>query len=111
MYDFERDSRAEIIKQADEDSQSMKHQVMDSIRDSAGRSSVHAFPSLATKGIHPIIVAIWIVCMTASWGYLIYQIYNTVVLYNTLGVTTSIGVAFEVPTDFPGKSLNSCFTF
>ena len=114
MYDFERDSSVEIItnpnKLLNKNFQPMRQQIMDSVRDNAGRSSVHAFPSLANKGIHPIIVVIWIVCMTTSWGYLIYQIYNTIVLYTAMGVTTAIGVAFEVPTDFPCKPFISCFT-
>ena len=94
----------DLVKLTDEDMQTLKQQIKDSVRECAGRSSVHAFPSLATKGIHPIIVVIWVVCMLASWGYLIYQIYNTIVLYNNYGVSTSVGVAFEVPTDFPGDS-------
>ena len=84
------------VKLSEEDMQSLKQQIKDSIRDCASRSSVHAFPSLATKGIHPIIVVTWIMCLIASWGYLAYQIYNSIVLFSAFGVSSSISVQFEV---------------
>ena len=84
------------IKMNDDDMQSLKQQIKDSVRECAGRSSVHAFPSLATKGIHPLVVVIWILSLIGSWGYLAYQIYNSIVLYSAFGVSSSIAVKFEV---------------
>ena len=84
------------VKLSNEDMQTLKEQIKDAVRECANRSSVHAFPSLSTKGIHPIIVVMWIVCCLVSWGYLCYQIYNTIVLYNAFGVSSSISVKFEV---------------
>ena len=113
-HNFEMDDKTRTnkdpVKLTDEDMQTLKKLIIDSVRECAGRSSIHAFPSLSTKGVHPIIVLIWIVCLIGSWGYLGYQIYNTIVLYISYGVSTSLGVAFEVPTDFPGESKHLIFS-
>ena len=99
--------QTQTVKLSEEDMITLKKQIIDTVRECAGRSSLHAFPSLATKGIHPIIIVIWVVCLLASWGYLIYQIYNSIVLYYTFGVSSTFKVSFEVILMFQALEFKS----
>ena len=77
--------------------------VIEVIKETTDRSSIHGFPSLSAKPVHWIIKIMWLVFIISSWGYLIYQINNSLDLYYKKGVVSSTSIVYEAPTDFFGK--------
>ena len=95
-------ARLQVAKQSSQivESKSLKDQIVEVIRDCGNRSSIHSFPSLSTKGVHPLVVLIWLVSLAASWSYLAYQIYTSLILFNAYTVATSVSVHYEVLYSF-----------
>ena len=89
-----------------ESNKPLGRQVLEVIKDTAERSSIHGFPSFVSNSVHWFVKLIWLVCVGASWGYLIFQINNSLSLYSSFSVVSSSSIAYEAPTDFFGKSIS-----
>ena len=73
------------------------------IRETFDRSSLHGFPSLASKHVSLAVKVFWVVCVAASWSYFSYQAYNTIALYQSFPKVTQISMVKEPVVDFAGK--------
>ena len=82
---------------------SLRKEILFTIKDTADRSSVHGFPSCAAESVHWFAKIVWALCVGCSWAYLIFQINNSILLYNSYSVVSSTSIAYEAPTDFFGK--------
>ena len=81
----------------------LKRQIWEIIRDTTERSSIHGFPSFTSRLVHWFVKLIWLLCIGASWGYLIFQINNSFSLFYNYNVVSSTSIVYEAPTDFVGK--------
>ena len=74
----------------------------------ASRSSAHGVPSLVAKSVHAIVKLVWLMFLVSSWGYMIFQISNSFMLYYRNSVVSSTSILYEAPTDFFGKKKTLC---
>ena len=84
---------------------SLRKEILFAIKDTADRSSIHGFPNFAAASVNWFAKIVWALCVGCSWGYLIFQINNSILLYNSYSVVSSTSIVYEAPTDFFGKIL------
>lgn len=85
----------------------LKRQFLEIVKDCGERSSIHSFPSFSSDRVPKLVKFIWLLSIAVSWGFFIYQVNNSINLYNSYGITSSTSIGFEAPTYFPGKSFSA----
>ena len=85
---------------------SLIRRILVSVKDTAERSSIHGLPSFASSTVHWFVKLVWLVCVAASWGYLMLQINNSIILFKSYNVVSSTSIVYEAPTDFFGKLIS-----
>ena len=73
----------------------LREQIVDMLRDCGDRSSIHSFPSFASRKVPSLVKVIWMVCIAFSWGFLIYLVRNMIGLYSSYNVVSSISMDYE----------------
>ena len=81
----------------------LRLEVLEAVKSTADRSSIHGFPSFASASLRWPVKVVWLICVGASWGFFIYQINNSIILYNSYSVVSSTSIVYEAPTDFFGE--------
>lgn len=82
-------------KEHSEELKRLRDQIVDMLRDCGDRSSIHSFPSFASRKVPVVVKLIWIVCIAFSWGFLIYLVRNMIGVYNSYNVVSSISLNYE----------------